>query len=112
MLSWICESLEGESGLALKEQQGEALRPNQVRVRNHVASLNFPDALITRGLYQMKLDPPFVPGSEFAGEDKDHGEAPWPAVLALTATATLTILFFLFHVPVVRLATQLLEYAS
>ena len=43
---------------------------------------------------------------------KDHGEAPWPAVLALTITAALTILFFLFNGPVIELERQLLEYAT
>jgi NADPH2:quinone reductase len=33
----------------------------------HVAGVNFPDVLMTRGEYQMKPDPPFVPGSEVAG---------------------------------------------
>lgn len=42
-----------------------------------------------------------VPGA------KDHGEAPWPAVLALSITAGLTIAFFLFHRPAVQLATQI-----
>ena len=50
-------------------------------------------------------------GQEAAGEGKDHGEAPWPAVLALTFTAALTILFFLFNGPVIALEKQLLEYA-
>ncbi len=38
---------------------------------------------------------------------KDHGEAPWPMVLALTITATLTIAFFLFNQPVLDLESQL-----
>ena len=50
-------------------------------------------------------------GRETAGEGVEHGEAPWPAVLALTVTAALTILFFLFHGPVVLLEKQLLEVA-
>lgn len=50
-------------------------------------------------------------GREVAGDVVEHGEAPWPAVLALTVTAALTILFFLFHGPVVALEKQLLEYA-
>ena len=48
-------------------------------------------------------------GKELDGQ-KDHGEAPWPAVLALTVTAALTILFFLLHGPLVTLEKQLLEY--
>ena len=37
----------------------------------------------------------------------NHGEAPFAAVLALTVTAALTLLFFLFNAPVVELARQL-----
>ncbi|MBU9317880.1 NADPH:quinone oxidoreductase family protein [Burkholderia multivorans] len=39
----------------------------QVRVRVKAASLNFPDALIVQGLYQVKPALPFSPGAEFAG---------------------------------------------
>ena len=35
-----------------------------------------------------------------------HGEAPWPAVLALTLTAALTLLFFFFNGPVLELERQ------
>jgi multicomponent Na+:H+ antiporter subunit D len=50
-------------------------------------------------------------GREAVADAVDHGEAPWPAVLALTVTAALTILFFLFNGPVIALEKQLLEYA-
>jgi NADPH2:quinone reductase len=33
----------------------------------HVAGVNFPDVLMSRGQYQMKPELPFVPGSEVAG---------------------------------------------
>lgn len=50
---------------------------------------------------------PIVIRAFFRAEDqapvKDHGEAPWPMVLALGTTATLTLAFFLFHAPVVEL---------
>jgi len=39
----------------------------------------------------------------------DHGEAPFAAVLALTITAGLSLLFFFFHQPVVELAAQLVR---
>lgn len=39
----------------------------KVRVEVHHAGVAFPDALLTRGLYQYKPEPPFVPGSEVAG---------------------------------------------
>ncbi len=41
-------------------------------------------------------------------EARAHGEAPWPAVLALALTAALTLGFFVFHGPVLALARQLL----
>jgi multicomponent Na+:H+ antiporter subunit D len=40
---------------------------------------------------------------------KEHGEAPWPAVMALTVTAALTILFFLFNGPAIELERQVVE---
>lgn len=89
MKSWLCQSLDGEDGLAFVEQESPLCGPDQVLIRNHNVALNFPDALITRGLYQIKPDPPFVPGSEMAGEviaigdqvrDVDVGQR----VLALT----------------------------
>jgi multicomponent Na+:H+ antiporter subunit D len=39
---------------------------------------------------------------------KTHGEAPWPMVTALTITASLTILFFIFNGPVVELEQGIL----
>lgn len=67
MKAWVCRELTGEAGLHLEDSDIPECGSNQVRVRNNCSALNFPDALVTRGLYQMKLDPPFVPGSEFAG---------------------------------------------
>ena len=51
-------------------------------------------------------------GKEAIEGGKEHGEAPFAAVLALTITAALTILFFLFNGPVVELEKQLLEAVS
>jgi multicomponent Na+:H+ antiporter subunit D len=44
---------------------------------------------------------------ESAAPAVDHGEAPLPIVLALTATAVLTVAFFFFHQPVLELAWQI-----
>jgi multicomponent Na+:H+ antiporter subunit D len=40
---------------------------------------------------------------------KDHGEAPWPMVVALMTTAALTLLFFAFNAPVVALEYGLVK---
>jgi multicomponent Na+:H+ antiporter subunit D len=53
---------------------------------------------------------PVVFAAWFAKEPeggKDHGEAPWPAVLALSITAALTLAFFFFNQPVLDLEAQL-----
>jgi len=43
---------------------------------------------------------------------REHGEAPWPAVLALALTALLTIAFFFFHGATVELERQVVENLS
>ncbi len=52
-------------------------------------------------VYAAWLMPETSPGT------KEHGEAPWPAVLALCVTALLTLLFFLFNQPVIDLEMQI-----
>ena len=45
----------------------------QARVRVRAAAVNFPDVLLIGGRYQITVPPPFVPGSEFAGEIVELG---------------------------------------
>jgi NADPH2:quinone reductase len=45
-----------------------ALAEGQARVRVEAAAVNFPDVLLVAGEYQIRVPPPFVPGSELAGE--------------------------------------------
>ena len=56
---------------------------------------------------------PIVFRAWFREEDvvpkKDHGEAPWPMVLALTTTAALTLAFFIGNQPVIDLELQLVK---
>ena len=46
-------------------------------------------------------------GREAEGTGTEHGEAPLPMIIALTTTAALTILFFLFNGPVIALESQI-----
>ncbi|MEI8081254.1 MAG: NADPH:quinone oxidoreductase family protein [Actinomycetes bacterium] len=46
----------------------------QVLIDVHAAGVAFPDLLLTRGEYQLRPDPPFIPGSEIAGEVVAVGE--------------------------------------
>src|SRR5215216_3938469 len=41
--------------------------PEEVRIKNHAAALNFYDILMIQGKYQVKPRLPFTPGSEVAG---------------------------------------------
>ena len=56
---------------------------------------------------------PIVFRAWFREEDvapkKDHGEAPWPMVLALTITAALTLAFFVGNQPVIDLELQIVR---
>ncbi|MGA5221785.1 NADPH:quinone oxidoreductase family protein [Streptomyces koyangensis] len=54
--------------------------PGQVRLRVRAADVNFPDALLCRGQYQVRPPLPFTPGVEICGETEDGRR-----VLATTA---------------------------
>ncbi len=79
--AWVCHALSDDlSGLRLSPWPLPAVGPQDVRVRVHAAALNFPDLLMTRGLYQHKPPLPFVAGMECAGEVVEAGAAvDWPA---------------------------------
>jgi NADPH2:quinone reductase len=62
-----CMRLEGPSGLQIQFLPRGPLGPGEVRVAICAAGVNFPDLLMTRGAYQYKPPPPFVPGMEAAG---------------------------------------------
>ncbi|WP_327673799.1 NADPH:quinone oxidoreductase family protein [Kitasatospora sp. NBC_00458] len=50
--------------------------PGQLLVRVRAAAVNFPDALMARGQYQVRPPLPFTPGVELCGEVVD-GAGPW-----------------------------------
>ncbi|MEL7481242.1 MAG: NADPH:quinone oxidoreductase family protein [Pseudomonadota bacterium] len=55
------------SGIGLEETTLPEPGPGEIRVRVSAASVNFPDILLCQGKYQLKLEPPFVPGMDLAG---------------------------------------------
>lgn len=54
-------------GIALEHLPLPQPGDGQVRVRVAACAISFVDLLVARGGYQVRLPPPFVPGSEFAG---------------------------------------------
>jgi NADPH2:quinone reductase len=67
MLAAVCERLVGEAGVRVREHGRPDLPPAGVRVDVRAASVNYPDALMVRGLYQGNPEPPFIVGCDFAG---------------------------------------------
>jgi NADPH2:quinone reductase len=58
---------EDMSGTRLREAERPVAGPDEVLIRVHAASVNYPDLLMTRGAYQMKPDLPFTLGGDLAG---------------------------------------------
>jgi NADPH:quinone reductase len=59
--------LSGPSGLRVDEVPDPTVGTGQVLIEVRAAGVNFPDVLLSRGLYQFKPTPPFSPGGECAG---------------------------------------------
>ena len=74
MRAVVCSRLDGPEALAVQEMPAPNAAAGQVLVEVRAASLNFPDALMVRGLYQVKPALPFVPGLELAGVVRAVGE--------------------------------------
>lgn len=81
-------SLDGPESVQIARIDEPATRDDAVVIDVHAAGVAFPDALLTRGLYQYKPEVPFVPGSEIAGVVRSapagSGFAPGDRVAALT----------------------------
>ncbi len=59
--------LSGPDALAVAEVPEPDIPPDHVLIDVHSAGVAFPDLLLSRGMYQLKPPPPFIPGSEVAG---------------------------------------------
>jgi NADPH2:quinone reductase len=91
MKALVCKAY-GPIGDLRVEQLPEPLPgPRQLLVEVRAAAVNFPDALIVQGLYQIKPPLPFVPGAELAGVVRAAGAQverirPGDRVIAMTGT--------------------------
>jgi NADPH2:quinone reductase len=66
MRALVLGSLTGGDGLTIAEREAPS-DPRDVLIEVHAAGIGFPDLLMTKGQYQIKPTPPFVPGVEAAG---------------------------------------------
>lgn len=67
MKAAVCPAYGPPEVIEVRELPTPEPAAGQVRVRVHTAAVNFPDVLLVAGQYQVRVPPPFVPGSEFAG---------------------------------------------
>lgn len=67
MKALLCTAFGPLEQLTVQEIPSPRPGPKQVLIDIKAASLNFPDALMVQGLYQVKPPLPFVPGAEYAG---------------------------------------------
>jgi NADPH2:quinone reductase len=74
MRALICESFGPIDQLQVQDVATPEPGPGEVRIRVESAAVNFPDALIVQGLYQVKPALPFSPGAELAGVVEAVGE--------------------------------------
>ncbi len=84
----------GPETLRLDEVESPVPGPGQVRVAVRACSINFPDALMIRDMYQFKPPRPFAPGGELAGtiDAVGDGVSEWKAgdrVIASTGSGGL-----------------------
>ena len=75
MRALVCSALSDDlSGVGIEDVPLPEPGPGEVRIRIRATSLNFPDILLCQGKYQLKLEPPFTPGMDIAGEIDAAGE--------------------------------------
>lgn len=68
MRAIVCREYCQPEELVLDELPDPTPQPGQVVIRVRAAAVNYPDVLLIGGNYQVKVPPPFSPGSEMAGE--------------------------------------------
>src|ERR687894_1485478 len=67
MKALVAQELSGPSGLAYVDVDDVVGNDDLVVVDVGAAGVSFPDLLLLRGEYQLRLEPPFIPGMEAAG---------------------------------------------
>ncbi len=74
MRAVVCNEIGLPKNLQVEERDDLVAGPGEVVIDVVACGVNFVDALMVQGLYQVKPEPPFVPGSEVAGTVSQIGE--------------------------------------
>ncbi|WP_245588620.1 alcohol dehydrogenase catalytic domain-containing protein [Deinococcus pimensis] len=67
MKAIVCESFGPPDALVLRDLPDPTPGEGEVVVDVHAAGVNYPDALMVQGRYQVRPPTPFTPGAEAAG---------------------------------------------
>jgi len=74
MQALVCRKYGPPDSLELASVDDPAPGPGEILVDVRAAGINFPDVLAIAGKYQVRSEPPFVPGNEAAGTVAAVGE--------------------------------------
>jgi len=74
MRALMCKELGPADQCVIEELPEPTAAKGQVVVDVKAGGINYPDALLIAGKYQVKLPPPFIPGNEAAGVISEIGE--------------------------------------
>jgi NADPH2:quinone reductase len=73
MRALVCKEFGPPESLVLEDTEDPVAGDGEVVVDLHAAGINFPDILVFAGKYQVKMEPPFIPGYEAAGVVSETG---------------------------------------
>lgn len=74
MKAIVCHNFAPVSELSYEDCPDPVAKASEVLVDIAAVGVNFPDSLLVQGLYQLKPELPFIPGSEVAGIISEVGE--------------------------------------
>lgn len=74
MRALVCKRYGSAADLVIEDCDAPEPGEGQVAVEVRAAGLNFPDLLTIAGKYQVRTEPPFIPGIEAAGVVRSVGE--------------------------------------
>jgi NADPH2:quinone reductase len=74
MKAVVCTKIGDPNLLEIKDIEIPKPNKNEVLIKVEAAGVNFPDALMVQGKYQIVMDPPFTPGNEVCGYVEETGD--------------------------------------
>jgi NADPH2:quinone reductase len=86
MKAWLVETITAQGQMRLADVPEPVAAPGQYVIEVEAAGLNFLDALMLRGMYQVKPALPFTPGIEAVGRIIAANDAPLPVGARVVAT--------------------------